>query len=212
MVRARPFWNETWFETRIRVPTVDENLTLCPLRRSRLGFWNLNEAAPPPNSLRTRNNNALAASAGGRQGGRSVSLRSKRQNKRRFPCMCRRCCSHPPPNSCNPLVYLPPLAPPPSIAHNSTALANFALWVDFLSTASTSSFRFRKFAFAALVIYSSFWKPSFCTSFEEHKARSRKIHSREKIRREKRQQEWVKKGRQRTRASVFFFRFWCNGV
>jgi hypothetical protein len=24
--------------------------------------------------------------------------------------------------------------------------------------------------------------------------------------------EWVKKGRQHTRASVFFFRFWCNGV
>jgi hypothetical protein len=57
--------------------------------------------------------------------------------------------------------------------------------VDFLSTASTSSFWFRKFAF--LVIYSSFWKPSFGTSFEEREARSRKIHSPEKIRRENRQ-------------------------
>jgi hypothetical protein len=60
-------------------------------------------------------------------------------------------------------------------------------------------FGFFKFAFAFLVIYSSFWKPSFGTSFEEHEARSRKIHSREKIRREKRQQEWAKKGRQHTR-------------
>ncbi len=107
---------------------------------------------------------------------------------------------------------MPPLVPLLSTAHNSTAFANFALCVEFLSTVSTSPFWFRKFAFAFLDIYSSFWKPSFGTSFEEHKARSSKIHSREKIRRGKRQQEWVKKGRQHTRASVFLFRFWCNGV
>jgi hypothetical protein len=32
-----------------------------------------------------------------RERGRSVSLRSKRENKRRFPCMCSRCSSLPPP-------------------------------------------------------------------------------------------------------------------
>ncbi len=106
-----------------------------------------------------------------REGGRSVSLQRKRENRRRFPCMCYRCSS-----------LLPPLAIHEYICHPSRrlqALRSIPLllpislsgWGFFLRF-QHRHFRFRKFAFAFLVIYSWFWKPSFGTGFEEHKARS----------------------------------------